>query len=87
MSLGDVRKFLSSLDSLPDEAPVKARVGWGKVLRELTVEDEDVGYRDFIASVSGDSDTDTKDKQEANGNSNHGATPSKRGGSRRGASD
>jgi hypothetical protein len=87
MSLGDVRKFLASLDSLPDEAPVKARVGWGKVLRELTVEDEDVGYRDFLASVSGESDTDeAKDKKVTNGNSDPGAAASKRG-SRRGASD
>jgi hypothetical protein len=87
MSLGDVRKFLTSLESLPDEAPVKAKVGWGKVLRELTVEDEDVGYRDFIASVSGDSGTEAKDSKEANGNSSHGGTPSKRGGPRRGAGD
>ena len=56
MSLGDVRKFLTSLDGLPDEAPVKARVGWGKLLRELTVEDEDVGFRDYIRSVSPDDD-------------------------------
>jgi hypothetical protein len=52
MSLGDIRKFLSSLDSLPDEAPVKAQVGWGKILRSLTVEDEDVGFRDYIRSVA-----------------------------------
>jgi hypothetical protein len=56
MTLGDVRKFLSSLDALPDEAPVKARVGWGKVLRSLTVEDEDVGFRDYIRSVTPDDD-------------------------------
>jgi hypothetical protein len=87
MSLGDVRKFLTSLDSLPDEAPVKAKVGWGKDLRELTVEDEDVGYRDFLASVSGDGDIDeAKDKKISNGNSDPGPTPAKRG-SRRGASD
>jgi hypothetical protein len=56
MSLGDVRKFLTSIESLPDEAPVKARVGWGKVLRALTVEDEDVGFRDYIRSVTPDDD-------------------------------
>lgn len=56
MTLGDVRKFLTSIESLPDESPVKARVGWGKVLRELTVEDEDVGFRDYIRSVSPDDD-------------------------------
>lgn len=56
MTLGDVRKFLTSIETLPDESPVKARVGWGKVLRELTVEDEDVGFRDYIRSVSPDDD-------------------------------
>jgi hypothetical protein len=56
MTLGDVRKFLTSIESLPDESPVKARVGWGKVLRSLTVEDEDVGFRDYIRSVSPDDD-------------------------------
>lgn len=56
MTLGDVRKFLSSIESLPDESPVKARLGWGKNLRELTVEDEDVGFRDYIRSVSPDDD-------------------------------
>src|SRR5262245_53810891 len=56
MSLGDLRKFLGSIESLPDEAPVKAQVGWGKVLRALTVEDEDVGFRDYIRSVTPDDD-------------------------------
>jgi hypothetical protein len=56
MTLGDVRKFLTSIEALPDESPVKARVGWGKVLRELTVEDEDVGFRDYIRSVTPDDD-------------------------------
>jgi hypothetical protein len=56
MTLGDVRKFLTSIESLPDESPVRARLGWGKVLRELTVEDEDVGFRDYIRSVTPDDD-------------------------------
>jgi hypothetical protein len=56
MSLGDIRKFLTSIESLPDEAPVKAKVGWGKILRSLTVEDEDVGFRDYIRSVSPEGD-------------------------------
>ncbi len=60
MSLGDVRKFLNSLESLPDEAPVKAKVGFGKQLRSLTVEDEDVGFRDYLRSVSPEVD-DEKD--------------------------
>jgi hypothetical protein len=59
MTLGDVRKFLTSLESLPDEAPVKAKVGWGKILRSLTVEDEDVGFRDYIRSVSDDDEIAT----------------------------
>jgi hypothetical protein len=53
MTLGDLRQFLASLESLPDEAAVKARVSWGKRLREVTVEEDDIGFRDYIRAVEG----------------------------------
>ncbi|HEY8523537.1 MAG TPA: hypothetical protein VIL48_01150 [Acidimicrobiales bacterium] len=51
MTLGDLRQFLASIESIPDEAEVKARVTWGKHLRSLTVEEEDVGFRDYLKAV------------------------------------
>jgi len=51
MSLGDLRQFLASLDGLPDDAFVKARVTWRKHLRSVTVEEEDLGFRDYIRAV------------------------------------
>jgi hypothetical protein len=51
MTLGDLRQFLSSLDGLPDEASVKARVTFRKRLRSLTVEEDDLGFRDYLRAV------------------------------------
>jgi hypothetical protein len=51
MTLGDLRQFVASLDGLPDEASVKARVSFRKHLRSLTVEEDDVGFRDYIKAV------------------------------------
>jgi hypothetical protein len=51
MSLGDLRQFIRSLDGLPDEADVKAKVTWGKRLRSVTVEEDDSGFRDFVRAV------------------------------------
>lgn len=52
MTLGDLRQFVASLDSLPDEASVKARVSFRKHLRSLTVEEDDLGFRDYIRAVA-----------------------------------
>jgi hypothetical protein len=65
MSLGDIRKFLGSIESLPDEAPVKAKVGFGKVLRSLTVEDEEVGLSEYLRAIAPDDDTDDRKKDKA----------------------
>jgi hypothetical protein len=54
MTLGDLRQFIASLDGLPDEASVKARVTFRKYLRELTIEEDDSGFRDFVAAVTPD---------------------------------
>jgi hypothetical protein len=51
MSLGDLRQFVTSLDGIPDEALVRARVTFGKHLRSLTVEEDDVGFRDYVRAV------------------------------------
>ncbi len=54
MSLGDLRQFIASLDGLPDEASVTAKVTFRKHLRSLTVEEEDLGFRDYIRAVGRD---------------------------------
>jgi hypothetical protein len=53
MSLGDLRQFIGSLDGLPDEAEVKAKVTLRKHLRSVTVEEDDSGFRDFVRAVEG----------------------------------
>ena len=51
MTLGDLRKFLASIDNIGDEAPVKARVSFRKHLRELTIEDEEPGLKGYLRSM------------------------------------
>jgi hypothetical protein len=51
MSLGDLRQFVASIEGIPDESLVKARVTLGKHLRSLTVEEDDVGFRDYVRAV------------------------------------
>jgi hypothetical protein len=60
MTLGDLRQFIASLDGLPDEASVKARVTFRKYLREVTIEEDDSGFRDFVAAVA----TDTPERAD-----------------------
>ena len=57
MSLGDLRQFIGSLDGLPDEAEVKAKVTLRKHLRSVTVEEDDSGFRDFVRAVEQGGDT------------------------------
>jgi hypothetical protein len=58
MCLGDLRQFLASLESIPDEALIRARVTFGKHLRSITVEEDDVGFHDYVRAVkSGDDAT------------------------------
>ncbi|HET6754289.1 MAG TPA: hypothetical protein VFH23_10110 [Jiangellaceae bacterium] len=51
MSLGDLRQFVASIEGVPDEALIKARVTFGKHLRSVTVEEDDVGFRDYVRAV------------------------------------
>jgi hypothetical protein len=67
MSLGDLRQFIGSLDGLPDEADVKARVTFRKYLREVTVEEDDSGFRDFVRAVDSDKRRAAEPKQVRGG--------------------
>lgn len=51
MTLGDIRRFLDSIKSIADDTPVKAKVTVQKRLISLTVEEEDLEFRDYIRQV------------------------------------
>lgn len=51
MTLGELRQLLASIESLPDEALVKVRTSFRRHLRSLTVEEEDVGFGDYVRAV------------------------------------
>ena len=52
MTLGDLRQFIASIENVPDEAYVKGRVAFGRHLRSVTVEEEDVGFGDYVRAVA-----------------------------------
>jgi hypothetical protein len=52
MTLGDIRRFLDSIKGIADDTPVKAKVTVQKRLVSLTVEEEDLEFRDYIRSVA-----------------------------------
>ena len=55
MTLGDLRQFVASLDGLPDEASVRAQVSFlRRNLRSVTVEEDDIGFREYIKAVGPD---------------------------------
>lgn len=56
MTLGELRQFVASIENLPDEAPIKTRGTLRRRLREVTVEDDDGGFRDYVRAVSSDDD-------------------------------
>lgn len=72
MSLGDLRKFLSSIEGIADESPIRARVTFRKQLRSITVDDLDLGFHDYIRSVGiqDDDEIDEKDKTKASAKRN-----------------
>jgi hypothetical protein len=61
MTLGDLRQFLASIGEVPDEAVIKARVTLGRQLRSLTVEEDDVGFRDYVRAVGKGESDDAED--------------------------
>ncbi|HKE72880.1 MAG TPA: hypothetical protein VKB57_04665 [Acidimicrobiales bacterium] len=58
MTLGDLRKFLASLEGIGDETPVKARVTLAKHIRSITVEDDEPGLKEYLRSIGTDPDDD-----------------------------
>ncbi|HEY2998404.1 MAG TPA: hypothetical protein VGJ43_07500 [Acidimicrobiales bacterium] len=52
MTLGDVRQFLASIENVPDDAVVRARSTLGRQLRSLTVEEDDVGFSEYVRAVA-----------------------------------
>jgi hypothetical protein len=51
MTLGELRQFIASIETLPDEALIKTRASFRRHLRSLTVEEEDVGFSDYVRAV------------------------------------
>ena len=51
MTLGDIRRFIDSIKGIADDTPVKAKVTVQKRLVALTVEEEDLEFRDYIRQV------------------------------------
>jgi hypothetical protein len=51
MTLGELRQFVASIETLPDEALIKTRASFRRHLRSLTVEEEDVGFSDYVRAV------------------------------------
>jgi hypothetical protein len=52
MTLGDLRQFLASIENVPDDALIRTKVTLARHLRSVTVEEEDVGFRDYVRAVS-----------------------------------
>jgi hypothetical protein len=52
MTLGDLRHFLASIENVPDEAVIKGRVGFGRGLKSVTVEEEDIGFDEYVRAVA-----------------------------------
>jgi uncharacterized protein (UPF0335 family) len=51
MTLGELRQFIAALESLPDEALVKARSTFRHHVRSVTVEEDDVGFDAYVRAV------------------------------------
>jgi hypothetical protein len=64
MTLGDLRKFIASIDNIGDEAPIRARVSFRKYLRELTIEDEEPGLQDYLRSMGLDEEPQPEPERE-----------------------
>jgi hypothetical protein len=64
MTLGDIRRFLKSIEGIADDTPVKAKVTVQKRLVSLTVEEEDLEFRDYLRSVTLDDELDKLEKSD-----------------------
>ena len=52
MTLGDLRHFLASVENVPDEAILKGRVGFGRGLKSVTIEEDDIGFDEYVKAVA-----------------------------------
>lgn len=52
MTLGELREFVATLEALPDEATVRARLTLRKQVRSVTVEEDDTRFRDYTSALS-----------------------------------
>jgi hypothetical protein len=52
MTLGDLRHFLASVENVPDEAILKGRVGFGRGLKSVTIEEDDIGFDEYVRAVA-----------------------------------
>jgi hypothetical protein len=52
MTLGDLRHFLASVENVPDEAILKGRVGLGRGLKSVTIEEDDIGFDEYVRAVA-----------------------------------
>lgn len=64
MTLGELRQFVSSIDGLPDDALIKTQVTWRKHLVAVTVEEDDVGFRDYVKAVGSKGDAERRKPAE-----------------------
>ncbi len=67
MTLGELRQFVSSIEGLPDDALIKTQVTWRKHLRAVTVEEEDVGFRDYVRAVGPKGDAERRKSGDKTG--------------------
>jgi hypothetical protein len=66
MTLGDLRQFLASIENVPDEALIRTRVTLARHMRSVTVEEEDVGFRDYVRAVTpGDGDPTGENSEQS----------------------
>jgi hypothetical protein len=60
MTLGELRQFLASVDSVPDEALIRTRSTFRRYLRSLTIEEDDVGFGAYVRAVASSDPKETR---------------------------
>jgi hypothetical protein len=59
MTLGELRRFIASIEGLADDVPLKVKTAFRGHLRSVTVEEADDTFHDYILAVGGDKDDDS----------------------------
>jgi hypothetical protein len=60
MTLGDLRHFLASVENVPDEAILKGRVGLGRGLKSVTIEEDDIGFDEYVRAVASEEEEEER---------------------------